>query len=614
MFKTQTHRSVASLVTAVACLTGSACWMGSACLVLSAVAQATPPPLKLSGVIAGVVNDPGGIPRMGASVVLYNRLDRIFGKALTDSRGEFQFVGLFPDTYSIRVTLATFVPAIRKDILVQPGMRSILNVNLNNLFSTIQVSYPALDNGLMTDDWKWVLRSAPASRPVMRFVDVALNHPSPDTPHVSAFSDTRGILKVSAGEGGLLTGVGNEADMGTAFALATSLGNNTLQVSGNVGYGSQTGVPTAAFRTSYSRETAGGSPVVSLTMRQLFLPARIGAALTGNETAMPMLRTMSAGFDDHKQIADNVTVQYGFTMDAVSFLDHLNYFSHYERLSYDLGDGARLEGTYTSGNARPDLAAGDNAAANDSDLQRNISTLGVFPNVSVRSGRSRVQRGQELELTLSRKVGSRTYYLSAYRESVSNEALSLVSPGGMFGGADILPDLFSGSWIFNAGDHQNAGYNAAVTQNLGEHVSATVMYGSLGVLTAASGELVSNSPDELRSMIRASRRQAATGRLSVTAPRIGTHMVASYQWMSGASGAIQGNLYSTQDIRQTPGLNVCIRQPIPGFSMLPWRMEATADLRNMLAQGYMPLDMINGPRLLLVESPRSFRGGLSFIF
>jgi hypothetical protein len=43
-------------------------------------------------------------------------------------------------------------------------------------------------------------------------------------------------------------------------------------------------------------------------------------------------------------------------------------------------------------------------------------------------------------------------------------------------------------------------------------------------------------------------------------------------------------------------------------------MEATADLRNMLAQGYLPLAMVGGQRVLLVETPRSFRGGLSFIF
>ena len=48
--------------------------------------------------------------------------------------------------------------------------------------------------------------------------------------------------------------------------------------------------------------------------------------------------------------------------------------------------------------------------------------------------------------------------------------------------------------------------------------------------------------------------------------------------------------------------------------MLPWRMEATADMRNMLAQGYLTLGMANGQQLVLIENPRSVRGGLSFIF
>jgi hypothetical protein len=158
------------------------------------------------------------------------------------------------------------------------------------------------------------------------------------------------------------------------------------------------------------------------------------------------------------------------------------------------------------------------------------------------------------------------------------------------------------------------GYTAAVTQNLGEHLSATLIYGSMGALTAESREIVSNSPDELRSMIRSGRKQAATTRVTATSPWTGTHLIASYQWTDSRRWAMPGHLYSTQAVRPMPGLNVYIRQPIPGLSILPWRMEATADLRNMLAQGYLPLGMADGQRVLLVETPRSFRGGLSFIF
>jgi Carboxypeptidase regulatory-like domain len=597
MLKAITQKTVASLV------------LGVACLAVPAVCPAVTP-IKLSGAIAGTVANTGGIPQMGATVILMNRQDRPIGKLQTDERGQFRFAGLFPDFYSIRITLATFFPAFKKSILVKPGERSVLNVNLSTLFSTIQISYPnAIESGsIMTDDWKWVLRSASSTRPVLRFVDVA-TLPT-DRTERSAFSDTRGIVRVSAGDGTLLAGAGAEADMGTTFAVATSLyGNNLLHVSGNLGYGSQTGVPSAAFRTSYSRNFAGGNPEVSLTMRQMFLPARLSAALAGNEAALPMLRSMSAALDDRKEIAEHVSLQYGFTMDSVSFLDHLNYFSPYSKLTWAMDDGGTLEFAYSSGNARPDLAGNQQ----ESDFQQDLNTLGLFPRISLRDARARVQRGEEYEVAYSRKIGSRNYMLSAYHESVRNAALSLVAPDGMYSGGDILPDLFTGNSIFNAGNFQNSGYTAGFTQNFGDHFSASAIYSSEGALTADSRELVSNSPDELRAMIHAGRKHAATTRISATLPGSGTHMIASYQWSSGDGWVMSGNQYSMQAMRPLPGLNLYIRQPLPRLPLLP-RMEATADLRNMLAQGYLPLAAAGGQRLMLVETPRSFRGGFSFIF
>jgi hypothetical protein len=61
------------------------------------------------------------------------------------------------------------------------------------------------------------------------------------------------------------------------------------------------------------------------------------------------------------------------------------------------------------------------------------------------------------------------------------------------------------------------------------------------------------------------------------------------------------------------GWNIYVRQPIPislGFS---GHLEATAELRNLLAQGYLTLNGA-GCHTLLTNSPRAPRGGLSFIF
>lgn len=597
--KAKAHNTVFCLALGVACLTAPA-------------TAATGSAIKLAGAIAGVVSDPSGIPQMGATVVLFNKQDRPVQRLQTDDHGQFHFSGLFPDLYSVRVSLATFFPAFKRGILVQPGMRSLLNVNLSGLFSTIQLTYPeAIENGgVMSEDWKWVLRSAASTRPVLRLLD---KKPAPartaDTSQTSHFSDTRGVLKVSGGA--LADAVSNQADLGTAFALASTYGNTLLQVSGDLGYGSQTGAPATAFRTSFSRNFAGGNPEVSLTMRQLYMPMRIGPALAGNDSAMPMLRSMTAGLEDKKQIADNVTLQYGFRLDSVTFLDHLNYFSPYSRLTWSTPDGGELMMAYTSGDARPDLGGNP---LEDSDLQRDLSTLGQFPRVSLYNSRPQIQRGNEYEIAYSRKAGSRTYRVSAYYEQIDNATLSAVAPGGAFLSGDLLPDLFTGNSIFNIGEYHNSGANASVTQDFGEHVSATLILGSEGALGVQGHELVSNSPDEVRAMFRAGRRDAATLRVTATVPRLGTRVIASYQWApSNAPWLMAGDLYSTQEYRPLPGLNLHFRQPLP-HGGLPWRMEATADIRNMLAQGYYSMGMTGGQSMLLVDAPRCFRGGLSFIF
>ena len=580
--------------------------MVAVCLALPSQAVT---PLRLSGGISGFVTSSTGTPQMGATVLLFNKYDRLYTKALTDERGFFTFAGLFPDVYSIHVALASFVPAIKSNILVQPGMRSMLNVSLANLFSTIQLVLPTGDQRvLLSEDWKWVLRTASETRPVLRLLpssDVGLQRRT-----ASVFSDTRGMLRLSAGDGDPASGVAAEGDLGTAFALATSLyGSNVVAVAGKFGYGSQSGIPSAAFRTSFSRNIGEGSPEVSVTMRQMFLPGRLGNAMTGTDGSLPSLRSISVDFDDRAQLTDNLTLRYGFSLDSVSFLDRLNYFSPYARLTWTLDENSTIELTYTSGNARPDLAG---YGGHGTELQRDLSTLNMFPRVSLRGGRAKVQRGEDYEASYSRTFGSRKVQVSAYRESVSNAALTMDAPDGLYTAGDILPDLVSGSAVFNAGNYQSLGYTAAVTQNFGEQFSTTLMYGSLGALTAEPAETVSENPDDLRAMIRAGRRHAATLRTTATLPGTGTHVIASYQW-SDARTLTPGHLYSTQSLRPEPGFNVYVRQPMP-WSPLPWRLEITADLRNLLAQGYLPLMAGGGRRVFLMQTPRAFRGGLSFIF
>jgi hypothetical protein len=570
--------------------------------------------VRLSGAIAGSVTSGGGIPQMGALVLLFNQQDGLSQKVFTDEKGNFVFAGLVPDVYSIRVTLASFVPAVKHNLLVQPGMRSVLNVSLAALFSSIHLIYPPEHPAFMGDDWKWVLRTAGSTRPVMRLLPGSGATAPPDEadkPHHTIFSDTRGLLMFSAGDGSPVAGFGSDADMGTAFALATSLfGSNQFQFAGNVGSGAQSGIPSAAFRTTYSRTVGPDSPQVSVTMRELFLPEQMGLAIFGPDGGVPMLRSISMNLDDHARLGDDISLQYGTALDMVSFNDHLSYLSPYARLTYSLGGAGAIEFAFTSGNARPDLAAPNGA---EDPLQREIGTLALFPLVSLRSGHAGVQQGEDLEAGYSRTMGSRKFGVSAYRESVRNLALTIAAPDGFLPVGDILPDFFSGTAMFNAGNFSSIGYVASATQNVGDNVSASVIYGATGALTADRSDPVSGNPGDLRSMIHSERQESVTMRVVAASPHTGTHVVASYQLADGRF-SVPEPIYTTGSLRPQPGLNVYVRQAIPVLTNLPWRMELTADLRNLLQQGYLPLSTVDGSSLVLMEYPRMFRGGLSFIF
>jgi hypothetical protein len=122
-------------------------------------------PAPLSGQLLGEVSSTVGISQMGATVMLFNRFDVLVRQSLSDSQGRFAFDGLAPDLYSIRVSLASFVPAFRNNIAVLAGSESLLKINLANVLSTVAlIPGPVARGTLMTDDWKWVLRASQATR------------------------------------------------------------------------------------------------------------------------------------------------------------------------------------------------------------------------------------------------------------------------------------------------------------------------------------------------------------------------------------------------------------------------------------------------------------------
>jgi hypothetical protein len=573
---------------------------------LSALVQAGDS-ADLSGQILGEVRSVSGISQMGAAVSLYNHSNQLIRQVLSNQDGKFAFDGITPDVYSIRVTLASFLPAIRHNIAVAAGSESDLRINLSSVLNSVELTPGAAPPGtLMTDEWKWVLRSSHATRPVLR-----LQPGTSSSRTASLFSDTTGMVRVSAGDGNLSSG-NMQQDMGTAFAVATSVkGSARVHVSGNLAYAAS-GVPSAGFRTTYSHDADGTGtqgPRMSLTVRQIYLPSAVGTGSAGIGSAdagdMPVLRTASLSVIDSLELMDHLHVDYGFGLDSVSLFGRISYFSPFARATYELGRNGAVQVAYSSGGTPNELING--GAASAPDLSQDLAVLSQLPNISRRNNNAAVQRTRTYEAGYQYKQGSRTYSVSIYRDEVSNAAFLISGEANLVAASDLLPDLNSRGIVYNVGDFRRGGYGVSIDQALGEHAAISVAGGRGDALVAAQEAL---NRGDLRGSIHSEARPWITAQVGGSVPQSGTYLGTSYGW-SDYNALTPTHAYLTGKTNQQIGWNVHARQRLPALGNM--HMELTAEMRNMLAQGYLTVRS-NGRQAVLTNSPRAVRGGLNFIF
>ncbi len=316
---------------------------------------------SFSGEVLGEVRSVSGIVQMGASVTIYNRYDKLIRQALTDANGRFAFDALTPDIYSVKVILASFAPVLQRNIAVAAGSDSVLRINLSGIFSTVELVPASASKGaLMADDWKWVLRTSQATRPVLRLVPLT----SSSQTRTTTFSETTGMIRVSGGDGDSVSGT-TAQDLGTAFALATVVnGSAHVRLSGNYGYMANSGLPTAGFRTTYSHDTDGESgPQISLTVHQVYFPGLAGSANpnsypAGDESG-PALRTVSLGLIDKLDLTDQLRLEYGGHFDSIAFVERMNVMSPFARATYDLGTHGSVRVAFSSGTQPQELIVHD---------------------------------------------------------------------------------------------------------------------------------------------------------------------------------------------------------------------------------------------------------------
>jgi len=206
-------------------------------------------------------------------------------------------------------------------------------------------------------------------------------------------------------------------------------------------------------------------------------------------------------------------------------------------------------------------------------------------------------------------MGKNKMQVAVFSDRVANTALTGTGEVSASGGF-LLPDVYSGTFTY-AGDTLNArGMRVVLERKFAADLTATLDYAYGGVMDLSKSDVELR---DARQWITTQRRHAVAAKLSGTLPASHTHWITSYRWVNG-SALTPVDMFSASPGQSDPFLNIFIRQPIPTLGFLPAHMEALVDLRNLLAQGYVPVMGQDGQTVYLVQAARSVRGGVTITF
>ncbi len=532
------------------------------------------------GAISGYVRDAAGVAQMGAVVEVMGAAAQTL-TVYTDGKGFYSATGLLPGFYSIKVSAASFLPAWREKVGLHPGTNVHLNITLNTLLNAMQVG--PLRGTSDGDDWKWTLRSV-ANRPVLRIFD------DPAVPERQD-REMRGSLSFVAGSAA--EGYGSGSDMSTAFSLERPVFTaDRFALSGNVGYGES--VPSAVMRASYSHLLPDGSaPSMAVTMRR-FAPSDVNL----NYAALQSL-ALSAG--DDFTVGDVLELKFGSELQAIQFLGRVTAFRPYGSATLHTSPNTIVQYQYATSLPNSEVAKGlDSGAADPSEAD---------PRVSVSNFNTRLERDHHQELSVSQRMGKTNLQVAAYTDRVADAAL--IGAGNVTAaGGYLLPDLYSGTFTYAGGDLDTGGVRVVLERKLSSDLTATLDYAYGGALDLVKPDVEMQSVPQ---WIDTQRRHALAAKFSGTIPRTHTRWIASYRWVNGAA-LTPVDMFNSSPGQSDPFLNLFVRQPIPTMGFLPAHMEALVDVRNLLAQGYVPVAGQDGQTVYLVQAARSVRGGVSITF
>jgi hypothetical protein len=547
-----------------------------------------------AGKLSGVVRDSTGTPQMGATVEI---VPEIAAKAaslglLTNTQGIFHDERLAPGLYTVRVTLAGFLPTVQQHVRVSAHLTTIVRVELESMLASLdQLRHQPSTGSVESDDWKWVLRSASVTRPVLQWAEDGSTTAS-NVDFDAKASRPRARLDFTDGarHAGSVSNLPSAPS--TAFAYDQKLGSSSRLL--------------LAGQANYQNEIAGGG------IATLWLPAGslgVGphSALVLRESKMgpngPTFRGVRLEQGGTLPLNDRALLRFGAEYVLVGMVKSATSLRPRVELDTRITDAWHAAMIFAE---EPGVVAPLDSDEREigGELAAALNELDSFPTLLWRDGRPVLEGGWHEEIAAEHKLGSHSeIQVAAFHDD--NRHVAVFGRGNDLPAADYFQEYSSNAFAYDGGASGNWGMRVAVRQKVSDSTELTAVYAYAGALSPSEA-----ADGPTRNILRNNMYSSVGASVSTKLPRLHTKLSAGYKWVGGEAVS-RLDPYGESLYQMDPFLHVGVRQALPKFA--PGRWEAIANCDNLFAQGYVSVNTQDG-RAVLVPAFRTFRGGLSVQF
>ncbi len=493
--------------------------------------------------------------------------------------------------YSISAATSRITsPGIERHVKVSADLTTLVHVELGSVFASLDRLRRRSDVPVDPDEWKWVLRTSAATRPVLQWQDGQVQVADASHPAGEAGRRNQPHGRVELTSGSLQRGSASHLpdSPGTAFAYDQSIGRTgQLLLAGQMSYeGTAAGGLSALWLPSGQ---VGVGPLTSLVVRQ----AKLGP---GGQT----FRGVRLAHSDSLALNDRLRVQYGIEYVMVGLGRAVS--SLRPRLELDARINPEWE-LYAKVAAMPVAPE----SLQREMLQSALAAMDAFPALLSRSGKPVLEGGWHDEMGFERRVGAHSYLdVAGFRDRLNNVAVYGRGPAAHY---DFFRDSFSDAMLYDGGSSNSWGTRVAYRQKISEDLEVMAVYAWSGAMTLDEAP---PARAHLRDALQTRYTHSFAARVIGQVPGMGTRVMVSYKWLTSDRVVSRQDPYGESALQLDPYMNLSVRQPLPAFFM-NGKWEALADFRNLLAEGYVPVSRREG-QVTLVPAMRSFRGGVSFQF